>query len=76
MMRSLDFEEYLWAKTGDFKIKERLLYNMLEEKPLGDYEYKFFKDLFMEYISIGGMPSSVSEFLESNDFSRVEEIQN
>ncbi len=73
-MYPLDFEEFLWAK-GDFVTADIIRDCFANLKPLGQSVHrKVLKD-FMLYVAVGGMPQAVVELLESNDFSRVDEVK-
>jgi len=73
-MYPMDFEEFLWAK-GDEVTSELIQENFLNRKPLGDIVHrKILKD-FRLYMAVGGMPQAVAELLESNDFSRIDEVK-
>lgn len=73
-MYPLDFEEFLWAK-GDTVTADIIRDCFLNLKPLGQVAHrKVLKD-FMLYVAVGGMPQAVVELIESNDFSRVDEVK-
>lgn len=73
-MYPLDFEEFLWAK-GDFVTADIIRDCFFNLKPLGQTAHrKVLKD-FMLYVAVGGMPQAVIELLESNDFSRIDEVK-
>lgn len=73
-MYPLDFEEFLWAK-GDTVTAEIIKDSLVNLRPLGPVAHrKVLKD-FMLYVAVGGMPQAVIELLESNDFSRVDEVK-
>ncbi len=73
-MYPLDFEEFLWAK-GDFVTGDIIHDCFVKLKPLGQAAHrKVLKD-FMLYVAVGGMPQAIIELLESNDFSRVDEVK-
>ena len=73
-MYPLDFEEFLWAK-GDTVTAEIIKDSFVNLRPLGPVAHrKVLKD-FMLYVAVGGMPQAVIELLESNDFSRVDEVK-
>ena len=73
-MYPLDFEEFLWAK-GDNVTADIIRDCFLNLKPLGQTAHrKVLKD-FMLYVAVGGMPQAVAELIESNDFSRIDEVK-
>ncbi len=64
----LDFEEFLWA-TDNRKIRD-LIYESFETfTPLSLHETAM--DLYKTYLVVGGMPRSVTEYLETKDFDFV-----
>ncbi len=73
-MYPLDFEEFLWAR-GDIITTDIIKDCFLNLKPLGPAAHrKVLKD-FMLYVAVGGMPQAIIELMESNNFSRVDEIK-
>ena len=73
-MYPLDFEEFLWAKC-DTVTADIIRDCFLNLKPLGQVAHrKVLKD-FMLYVAVGGMPQAVVELIESNDFSRIDEVK-
>ena len=75
IMRSLDFEEFLWAKGFKDDQIDDLYKNMLELKPLSDMQYNVMMSNFKEYMIVGGMPAIVSMFVENKNFSGVLKMQ-
>jgi predicted AAA+ superfamily ATPase len=64
----LDFEEFLWA-TDNRKIRD-LIYESFETfAPLSLHETAM--DLYKTYLVVGGMPRSVTEYIETKDFNFV-----
>ncbi len=74
-MRSLDFEEFLWALGYDDAIKEDILSHMLSFTPFSAPVLKIYNDLFLDYCIVGGMPSSVKDFIDKKTFENTLEIQ-
>ena len=75
IMRSLDFEEFLWAKEYSNEQIENLYTHMTELKPLSSMEYNMMMANFKEYMIVGGMPAIVSRFVENKNFSGVLKMQ-
>lgn len=73
-MYPLDFEEFLWAK-GDEVTPDIIKDCFLNLKPLGQVAHRKVMNDFMLYVAVGGMPQAVIELIESNDFSRVDEVK-
>ena len=74
-MRSLDFEEFLWAKGYDDAFIEDIYQHMVQMKPFGDVMLKVCRDLFLDYCILGGMPAVVREYIENGTFEGTLEIQ-
>ncbi len=75
IMRSMDFEEFLWAKGyKDSQIEEIYSY-MKELKPLPKLMYDVLLENFKEYIIVGGMPKIVSLFIENKNYSGILKMQ-
>ena len=75
IMRSLDFEEFLWAKGYKIEQINDLYENMLELKPLSNTQYKVMMSNFKDYMIVGGMPAIVSRFVENKNFSGILKMQ-
>lgn len=74
-MRSLDFEEFLWARGySDVQI-ESLFQHMVDIEPLSNLEYDVMLKIFREYMVIGGMPAVVSAFVKNNNYSGTLNMQ-
>ncbi|MEE8721951.1 MAG: AAA family ATPase [Eggerthellaceae bacterium] len=68
VMRSLDFEEFLWA-TGRDELPRSMLAHMIEQKPFSEVEMQVLQKLFLDYTILGGMPEVVRSFIETGTFS-------
>ena len=68
-MRTLDFEEFLWAKgLGEEQVSFiKKAFN--ERKALSDSMHKTFSSLFREYLCIGGFPEAVKNYILTNNIS-------
>lgn len=62
-MRSLDFEEFLWAVGYNDSIKEDILSHMLSFTPFSPSVLQIYSDLFLDYCIVGGMPDVVKTLL-------------
>lgn len=67
-MKSMDFEEFLWAKGYDDEFVSEILNKMLTLTPFNKLEYKILSDLFLDFCILGGMPAVVREYIEKNTF--------
>lgn len=74
-MRSLDFEEFLWALGYDDSIKEDILSHMKSFTPFSNDVLKIYNDLFLDYCIVGGMPDVVRDFVSKKTFENTLEIQ-
>jgi predicted AAA+ superfamily ATPase len=75
IMKSLDFEEFLWAKGYTNEQIDDLYKNMLELKPLSNTQYNVMMSNFKEYMIVGGMPAIVNQFIENKNFSGILKMQ-
>lgn len=75
IMKSLDFEEFLWAKGYKDEQIDDLYKHMIETKPLSKIQYDVMMSNFKEYMIVGGMPAIVSKFVENKNFSGILKMQ-
>ncbi len=75
IMRSLDFEEYLWAKGYNDEQIEDLYTCMKEVKPLTSIQFDVMMNHFKDYLITGGMPEIVSTFIDNKNFSGILALQ-
>ena len=73
-MYPMDFEEFLWAK-GNETLMHIIKKNFKERKPLGQAMHRKAMDYFRQYLIIGGMPQAIKEYLETDDFDKVDKIK-
>ncbi len=70
----MDYEEFMWA-TGD-QTTNALLRKCFESgKALGDSAHRKILRDFRLYMLVGGMPQAVNEYIETNNFRRVDEVK-
>ena len=74
-MRSLDFEEFLWAKGYDDGLKADLLKAMQDGAPLSASLAQVMSEVFLDYVIVGGMPAVVLEYVSSGMFSNTLQLQ-
>ena len=73
-MLPMDYEEFRWA-LGD-KATVPMLRTAFEKKiSLGDDVNRRMMRDFRLYILVGGMPQAVNEYIDTNNFSKVDEIK-
>ena len=70
----LDFEEFLWA-LGNETLMEFIKKCFIEKNPMGDSMHRKAMDYFRKYMIIGGMPQAVLEYINTNDFSKVDQVK-
>lgn len=75
VMKSLDFEEFLWAKGYKEEQIEDLYQHMLDITPLTQMQYDVMLSHFKDYMIVGGMPAIVNMFIENKNFSGVLKMQ-
>lgn len=75
IMRSLDFEEFLWAKGYSEEQINNLYNHMIDLKPLSNMQYEIMMSNFRDYMIVGGMPAIVSQFINNKNFSGVLKMQ-
>ena len=67
-MKTKDFEELLWANGySEYHIAELLSY-FENREPIPENIHNKLKELFKEYICVGGYPETVSKYIETNSF--------
>ena len=67
-MRTLDFEEFLWAKGFRDPEVSYIREAFEEKKPLSKAMHGSFSSLFREYLCVGGFPEAVSNYVQTNNF--------
>ena len=74
-MYSMDFEEFLWAKSYKEEQIENLYKHMINLTPLSNTELSVMFENFKEYMVIGGMPAIVNSFIKNNNYSGTLKMQ-
>ena len=74
-MRSLDFEEFLWALGYDDSIKNDILLHMSDFTPFSPAVLDIYNGLFMDYNIVGGMPEVVKDYVDRKTFEKTLELQ-
>ena len=75
IMRSMDFEEFLWAKGYSSEQIDEVYSYMLELKPLPESIFNIFSNLFKEYMVVGGMPLVLKIFIDEKTYKNVLTLQ-
>ncbi len=65
-MKTMDFEEFLWALGYSEDIINNLIDCFNHKQPIPENIHKLYKDLFLKYICIGGFPKVIKEYIKTN----------
>lgn len=74
-MYPLDFEEFAWANGIGEKVFEVLADAYQNKMPIDEYIHKRLMSLFELYLVVGGMPSSITQYLKTKNLKIVAEEQ-
>jgi predicted AAA+ superfamily ATPase len=74
-MRSLDFEEFLWAKGYDDAFITDMLNHMINLAPFNDMQVSVINALFLDFCILGGMPAVLREYVSKGTFEGSLDIQ-
>lgn len=74
-MKSMDFEEFLWAKGVSEDILNVVRKSFSDHTSINPVIHTKLLQYFKEYICIGGMPSVVDTFLKTNSFIEARKEQ-
>lgn len=74
-MRSMDFEEFLWARGYTSEQIESFLEPISQGKPFSDALTQTMDRLFMDYCALGGMPDVLESYFVRGSFEGVPRIQ-
>ena len=73
-MYPMDYEEFLWA-VGDASTIPLLRKVFESKKPVGEQmNRKLLRD-FRLYMLVGGMPQAVNEYIQTNNFRKVDQVK-
>lgn len=73
-MYPMDHEEFLWA-VGDTTTIPLLKKVFDSGKPVGTQIHRKLMRDFLLYMLVGGMPQAVNEYIETNNFRKVDQIK-
>jgi len=68
-MRSMDFEEFLWARGFNRKILEEIKDRIKSRQRLDESELEVLNSHFRDYMIVGGMPAAVKAFVKTKQYS-------
>ncbi|MCQ2770891.1 MAG: ATP-binding protein, partial [Clostridia bacterium] len=74
-MKSLDFEEFLWALGYSENQIEDVYHDLLNGTPLSNSAFTALSSAFKDFIVVGGMPNIVKTFVEQKNFSGILKMQ-
>ncbi len=74
-MYPIDFEEFLWANGINNSIIDYLYECIAKVKPVSDAIHTRMRDLLVQYVTVGGMPAVVSEFVSSHRMNVILQMQ-
>ena len=75
VMKSMDFEEFLWALGKSEELTDYLKDCYLRKTPINPGIYEEVRKLYLQYVVVGGMPEVVSDFVKNRNFQRTYLIQ-
>lgn len=70
-MHPMDFEEFLWAMHEE-ELMEYTRECYERQRPLGQALHRKMMNLLRLYMIVGGMPQAVQEYVDTEDFDRVD----
>ena len=73
-LNPMDFDEFLWA-LGEKPLSTLIADSFKKRRPLPDSLHRKAMRLFREYMLVGGMPQAVSKYVETHDFSKVDNVK-
>ena len=73
-MYPMDFEEFLWA-LGNDTLMDVIRENFHTKKPMGQALHRKAMNFFRQYLIVGGMPQAIKEYVNTNDFDKVDIIK-
>jgi Predicted ATPase (AAA+ superfamily) len=73
-MYPLDFEEFLWALNNE-TLMDIVKLHFDKKKSMGQAMHRKVMDYFKQYMIVGGMPQAVEEYIQTKDFSKVDQVK-
>ena len=73
-MRSMDFEEFLWAVGYDEVSTSRIRDAVSGRRPLGEAVLGRLESLFRTFMSVGGMPESVQRYADTKQIAAASAV--
>lgn len=75
IMRTLDFEEFIWALGAEVNLKEMLAPYVDGAKRVPEAMHNSLNKYLQEYIVVGGLPEVVDTYIATKDFYQVHLLQ-
>lgn len=75
IMRTLDFEEFIWALGVEVNLKELLAPYVDGAKRVPEAMHNSLNKYLQEYMVVGGLPEVVDTYIATNDFYQVHLLQ-
>ncbi len=75
-MKTMDFEEFLWANGYDEKQIEYLINCFANREKIDPNIHNLYKELFLKYASIGGFPKVIATYLETKSIKEAYKVLN
>lgn len=74
-MYPMGFEEWLWANGIKEPVFKLLSSCMESETPVPDAIHLRMRELFLQYVIVGGMPEAIATFLQTRDTNQTIRVQ-
>ncbi len=75
VMRTLDFEEFLWSVGVDVQLAEMLMPYLDGSQRVPDAMHNSLSKYLQEYMIVGGLPEVVATYVKTKDFYQVHLLQ-
>lgn len=75
IMRTLDFEEFIWALGAEVNLKEMLAPYVDGTKRVPEAMHNSLNKYLQEYMVVGGLPEVVDTYIATKDFYQVHLLQ-
>lgn len=75
IMRTLDFEEFIWALGAEVNLKEMLAPYVNGAKRVPEAMHNSLNKYLQEYMVVGGLPEVVDTYIATKDFYQVHLLQ-
>ncbi len=69
-MKTMDFEEFLWANNYTSEQIDYLFNQFKTRKPIDSFTHGVYKKLFIQYACVSGFPKAVASFVETKNMGK------